>query len=55
MFDYLKNSQDQIDITKFMNAFKSLRRHAQINLPPPPKKIKAILLKKKKKREEGNR
>ena len=49
MFDYLKNSQDQIDITKFMNAFKSLRRHAQINLPPTPKKIKAILLKKKKK------
>lgn len=36
-----------------MNAFKSLRRHAQINLPPPPqKKIKAILLKKKKKEKK---
>lgn len=48
MFDYLKNSQDQIDITKFMNAFKSLRRHAQINFPPTQKnKSRSI-----KKREE---
>lgn len=38
------------DITKFMNAFKSLRRHAQINLPPTQKN-KSHSIKKKRRRK----